>query len=428
MDSYTRGVKTWLEKRYSLVDIDGVVDLTASRQDLKATYHAHQPVYGPFAGHCEPGALGRFTITHQILKALSHFRFDTVADIGGGEGFLSFQVSRFFDSDVLSTDLSETACMRARELYSIDARAMDVHRLELSDGAVDLVVCSETLEHVSEPKVAMEELLRVARRAVIVTVPYETREQVENNLQSGETHTHIHPFVPEFFDYLKGRVAQVEGKPILGKVFSDCCNSVETLHPQSEESRKIAAGLVTGLLKLDSSLPSSVSAANGLLFVITKDRSSATEEPLLQVEAGDVLSYSRHYHTLPRARLGLDLLQTHNHKDLDCSIDSCRAGEALCTISGWAFSKELDTEFQRTSVVLRSKKERFVYSCSKRERPDVAEHFGSKQHTYAGFSVSIPTSGLSRGNYRVEILNHDLSSWRLRQTNCEIEITSGTES
>jgi len=427
MDSYTQVVKKWLEKRYSLVDIDGLVDLTTNRQDLKATYHAHQPVYGPFAGHCEPGSLGRFSITYQTLKALSHFHFDTVADIGGGEGFLSFQISRFFNSDVLSTDLSETACMRARELYSIEARAMDIHHLELGDGAVDLVVCSETLEHVSEPKAAMEELLRVARRAVIVTVPFETQEQVEANLQSGETHTHIHPFVPEFFDYLKGRVAKVEARPILGKVFSDRCNSVEDLHPQSEDSRKIAAGLVTSLLNLDSRLPSSVSSANGLLFVITKDPRSATAKPLLKVEARDVLSYSRPYHSLPRTQLGLDLLQTHNHADLECSVDSCRTGETLCTISGWAFSKELDTEFQRTSIVLRSRKDCFIYSCAKRERPDVAEHFCSKQHKYAGFSAAIPTSELCKGNYRIEILNHDLSSWRLRQTTCEIEITSDSE-
>jgi SAM-dependent methyltransferase len=64
------------------------------------------------------------------------------------------------------------------DLYRPDApRRMDVTRLALPDGAVDLVICSHVLEHVERDRDALAELARVLRpggRAVIV-VPLDLR-------------------------------------------------------------------------------------------------------------------------------------------------------------------------------------------------------------------------------------------------------------
>lgn len=49
----------------------------------------------------------------------------------------------------------------------------DVHDLPYPDGSFDLVVCTEVLEHVADPPVALRELRRVARDAAILTVPHE---------------------------------------------------------------------------------------------------------------------------------------------------------------------------------------------------------------------------------------------------------------
>jgi SAM-dependent methyltransferase len=64
------------------------------------------------------------------------------------------------------------------DLYRPDAaRRMDVTRLALPDGAVDLVICSHVLEHVERDRAALAEFARVLRpggRAIIV-VPLDLR-------------------------------------------------------------------------------------------------------------------------------------------------------------------------------------------------------------------------------------------------------------
>ncbi len=45
-------------------------------------------------------------------------------------------------------------------------------RLDLEDSSFDTVVCSEVLEHLEDPEKALKELVRVARKRVIITVPF----------------------------------------------------------------------------------------------------------------------------------------------------------------------------------------------------------------------------------------------------------------
>jgi len=58
------------------------------------------------------------------------------------------------------------------DLYRTDApRQMDVTRLALADGSVDLVICSHVLEHVTDDRAALAEFARVLRpggRAIIL--------------------------------------------------------------------------------------------------------------------------------------------------------------------------------------------------------------------------------------------------------------------
>lgn len=49
----------------------------------------------------------------------------------------------------------------------------DVQQLSFQDDAFEIVVCQQVLEHVYNPIEAMKELRRVARKQLIITVPYE---------------------------------------------------------------------------------------------------------------------------------------------------------------------------------------------------------------------------------------------------------------
>ena len=190
LDTYTEELKRWLNKRFSTCDENGV-------------YIAHQPIYGFRKGPCEPGHISRYIITYRLLEALGHLEFESLLDVGGAEGYKAFLVHKFFNIPVMSTDLSEESCKRANEIFGIESNSSDIHHMPFEDGQFDVVMCSETLEHVTDWKQATSELLRVAKKAVFITVPQDNEKFIEHNKTTKEMHSHIHQFNSDSFKYLK---------------------------------------------------------------------------------------------------------------------------------------------------------------------------------------------------------------------------------
>lgn len=58
----------------------------------------------------------------------------------------------------------------------------------------------------------MRELLRVARKTVVITVPYESQEELGHYSGGQELHRHLHTFCPESFDSLKSETYDMTAK------------------------------------------------------------------------------------------------------------------------------------------------------------------------------------------------------------------------
>jgi ubiquinone/menaquinone biosynthesis C-methylase UbiE len=200
VDSYTVEEKAFVEKRFS-DSVDGI-------------YRAHQPIYGYSRWPCEWYFTGRYIPTLRIMKELARLRVDSMLDVGGAEGYKSFIASNLFGIKVHTSDLSEEACKRAREIFGVEATPLDIHEIPFADGQFDVLICSETLEHVTEPKQAIDELLRVAKKAVIITVPVEDPEHLEEDYSKNN---HVNAFDVDSFDYLKERGFTVMSKKYLDK-------------------------------------------------------------------------------------------------------------------------------------------------------------------------------------------------------------------
>ena len=112
----------------------------------------------------------------EVYHLLQQTNAQSVLDAGCGEGFVtSFLAQQDPALRLTGVDLSPEAIAYAQEHFGeqVRFRTGSVYKLPFSDNSFDTVLCSEVLEHLDETTRAVNELKRVARRHVLLTVPRE---------------------------------------------------------------------------------------------------------------------------------------------------------------------------------------------------------------------------------------------------------------
>jgi 2-polyprenyl-3-methyl-5-hydroxy-6-metoxy-1,4-benzoquinol methylase len=112
---------------------------------------------------------------HELVKPrLGDIAGLRVLEIGCGRGAFAGYLADL-GADVVAADFSPAAVALAGELLDGrgEARVEDIQQLPFADGAFDLVISLETLEHVPDPSRGLAELVRVTRPGgrLIVTTP-----------------------------------------------------------------------------------------------------------------------------------------------------------------------------------------------------------------------------------------------------------------
>jgi 2-polyprenyl-3-methyl-5-hydroxy-6-metoxy-1,4-benzoquinol methylase len=120
----------------------------------------------------EPPSTAWHMLTIPYLPDLSGKR---VLEIGCGNGIFARYLATQ-GAELVAADFSEEAISNTRKrLEGFEATVMvaDIQRIPFPDESFDVVVSQETLEHVPDPALALEELVRVTRRGgkLIVTTP-----------------------------------------------------------------------------------------------------------------------------------------------------------------------------------------------------------------------------------------------------------------
>lgn len=278
MDSYTASTMEWLNRRYRKTTADGI-------------YLAHQPIYGIYDPNSEPNVMERYLRSYHIVKSLSHLKGDSVLDVGASEGFQASLIQNLLGLKVTCCDLSEEACKRAQEIFGLEAYQADARALQFQDGQFDIVTCSETLEHVKDYQAAVEELLRVAKTAVVITVPHEPHEQVEQNQAAGELHAHINAFELNSFDYLNSQGITVLATKHQSRYWHRPSEWVERLRLSGSAARLLVMPLSLSIIHSDSLFAKNQSVYYGTLFVLLKDKSAYSEQSRRVIKASDILNY-----------------------------------------------------------------------------------------------------------------------------------------
>jgi len=187
VDEYTKKTKAFLEQRFR-------------DSDEKGVYESHAPIYGFSKKHIFLGLYkNNYSILKEIEKLNSQYSIRNFLEVGSAEGYTANLVDKIFGFKVRVIDLSSEAVKRAKEIYQLDGIVADAQSLDfIKTGSFDLVLCSETLEHLPHPEKAFKELLRIAKKVLIITVPAaKDKKEKESFMPSNEPHAHLNIFTKE---------------------------------------------------------------------------------------------------------------------------------------------------------------------------------------------------------------------------------------
>ncbi|MFA6888191.1 MAG: class I SAM-dependent methyltransferase [Candidatus Woesearchaeota archaeon] len=116
-------------------------------------------------------------LREKILAEQIYYHFpnsvNTVLDVGCGDGYLSYYLQKKKPSLMYyGIDKSIIRLKRISQKVPFVKKALaDITCIPLKSNSIDLVICSEVLEHISNYHKALTELLRVTKKYLIITIP-----------------------------------------------------------------------------------------------------------------------------------------------------------------------------------------------------------------------------------------------------------------
>lgn len=131
----------------------------------------------------------------KVLGHINAFYPKTMLDIGTGRGVFLWPLLDFYPEldvtciDVLSRRIEFLGHVRSGGISNINPELSDIQTTEFPDDSFYVVTFLETLEHIPNPEMALKNAFRMAKRAVILSVPSKEDDNPE----------HIHLLDQKFF-------------------------------------------------------------------------------------------------------------------------------------------------------------------------------------------------------------------------------------
>ncbi len=117
--------------------------------------------------------IGNFEKSQVTL--LSNNTYDTVLDVGCGEGFgMDLLRQNAIGKHWLGVDAIDEALELGKEQFpDLKMQKASAYKLPFKESTFDLVMSTEVLEHLQDPEKAVKEMMRVAKKYIFLSVPRE---------------------------------------------------------------------------------------------------------------------------------------------------------------------------------------------------------------------------------------------------------------
>ncbi|MEK6968343.1 MAG: class I SAM-dependent methyltransferase [Nanoarchaeota archaeon] len=131
-------------------------------------------LYNPsYASHQDGilNSLGRFFEKYYVAKYLEPKAGERVLDVGCNNGKFGRWFSEKYDVSVVGIDVNARPFVE----NGLELRVGDAEQLDFPDNSFDAVVSMHTLEHLVDPRTALEEMYRVTKPQgrIVLTYPVE---------------------------------------------------------------------------------------------------------------------------------------------------------------------------------------------------------------------------------------------------------------
>ncbi len=131
----------------------------------------------------------------------------SVLEVGVGEGFISGYLSEQLPAiRFTGVELGEADVLRARRLFPrLEVHQGSAYALQALPGGYDLILCAEVLEHLDSPGRALDEMLALKPRRLLLSVPHEplfmlsNLARLKNVARLGNDPEHVNHWAPRSF-------------------------------------------------------------------------------------------------------------------------------------------------------------------------------------------------------------------------------------
>jgi 2-polyprenyl-3-methyl-5-hydroxy-6-metoxy-1,4-benzoquinol methylase len=128
--------------------------------------------------HTHKNPIQRFLLANffrNLVNITKTKTVDSILDVGCGEGFTLNRLKEHGVGKRLEgLEYSKDAIELGKKTYpDIKIVQGSVYELPYEDNSFDLVLCTEVLEHLDNPKDALKELARVSKKYLVISVPNE---------------------------------------------------------------------------------------------------------------------------------------------------------------------------------------------------------------------------------------------------------------
>ena len=148
------------------------------------------------------------------LSSLGSEKIDSICEVGCAEGeLLKIAHCIYPDAVIFASDISEQEISKAKkncDSFPVEFSLQNAENLEkYEDSAFDFLICCEVLEHLSNPEKGLQELLRISKKYILLSVPNEPVWRILNMARGkylkdfGNTPGHInHWTLWQFSDFV----------------------------------------------------------------------------------------------------------------------------------------------------------------------------------------------------------------------------------